>query len=73
MNSCNTKGPKDIIISGLNGYLVKNRSEMAGKIIEYLGNIDLRRSFRKESLKRAKEYDPDSIITRFLNDLNTAA
>jgi glycosyltransferase involved in cell wall biosynthesis len=69
----NTKGPKDIIVSGLNGYLVKTRSEMAAKIIEYLKNIDLRESFRKESLKRAGEYDPDTIITRFMKDLNTAA
>ncbi|MBN2403260.1 MAG: glycosyltransferase [Spirochaetes bacterium] len=69
----NTKGPKDIIISGLNGYLAKNRSDMAEKIIEFLGNKNLRKKFRNESLKRAKEYDPDRIISQFMQDLLRAA
>jgi len=68
----NTKGPKDIIINGLNGYLVKSRNEMAAKIIEFLGNNKLRGSFKQESLKRAKDYNVDNIISRFLQDLNAA-
>lgn len=69
----NTKGPKDIILNGANGYLARNRAEMAEKIIEFLGNKKMRRKFRLESLKRAKEYNPDKIIKRLLRDLTGAA
>ncbi|MFH0976383.1 MAG: glycosyltransferase [Spirochaetota bacterium] len=69
----NTKGPKDIIIDGLNGYLVKNRTEMAERIIEFLGNKKLRLRFKNESLKRARDYDPGKIISRFMHDLSSAA
>ncbi|TAL35483.1 MAG: glycosyltransferase [Spirochaetes bacterium] len=68
-----TKGPKDIIVDGINGYLVKTKGEMAARILEFLKDRKLRASFKKESLKRAKEYDPDRIIKRFLNDLTSAA
>ena len=69
----NTKGPKDIIVDGVNGYLARNGADMASRIIGYLGDGKLRRSFRKQSLKRAREYDVDIILTRFLRDLNSAA
>ena len=68
-----TKGPKDIIMDGINGYLVKNQNDMAQRIIDYLGDARLRARFKRESLKRAKSYDPDIIISRFMNDLNSAA
>jgi glycosyltransferase involved in cell wall biosynthesis len=69
----NTKGPKDIIIDGVNGYLSRNVNDMASRIIEYLGDGKLRRSFKKHSLKRAHEYDVEIILKRFLRDLKSAA
>ncbi len=69
----NTKGPKDIIINGLNGFLVKTRAEMADRIAEFLSDKKLRQRFKNESLKRAKDYDPDRIIARFMQDLLSAA
>ena len=69
----NTKGPKDIIVNGLNGYLVKTRIEMAEKIVEFLGDKKLQQKYRNESLKRAKDYDSNKIIERFLKDINSAA
>ncbi|MCX8122868.1 MAG: glycosyltransferase [Spirochaetes bacterium] len=69
----NTKGPKDIINNGLNGYLVKNETEMGQKIIELLDNPLLLNLFKNQSLLRAHEYSPDAIIKQFINDLNTAA
>ena len=69
-----TKGPKEIIYNGLNGYLVKNKSEMALRITGYLGDKTLRDQLLKvESLKRAKDYDLGSIITSFLHTSEAAA
>ncbi len=69
----NTKGPKDIIVSGLNGYLARNGSEMANRIIEFLSDKKLRLKFKDASLKRASEYDPEKIISRLMQDLMSAA
>jgi len=69
----NNKGPKDIINNGLNGYLVKNETEMAQKIIELISNPLLLNLFRNQSLLRAYEFKPDTIMKQFVNDLNSAA
>ncbi len=69
----NTKGPKDIILHGKNGYLVKTRTEMSGAIKEYLSGKRRQKSFRKAAGKRAEDYDPDVIIPRFLEDVGLAA
>jgi glycosyltransferase involved in cell wall biosynthesis len=69
----NTKGPKDIIIDSVNGYLAKDSDDIAAKIIKFLGDAKLRRSFKKEALKRARQYDVEIIINRFLRDLGSAA
>jgi glycosyltransferase involved in cell wall biosynthesis len=68
-----TKGPKDILLHGVNGYLAKTRNAMAAGIVDYLSNAKLRRGFRRESLRRARDYDPDTIIRRFMSDLTSAA
>ncbi len=67
-----TKGPKDIILHGKNGYLVKTRTEMVNAIREYFGNRRLHGGFRKAALKRAADYQADSIIARFLKDVDLA-
>jgi len=69
----NTKGPKDIINNGLNGYLVKNDAEMAARIIELLNNPLLLNLFKNQSILRANEFSPDKIIKQFVNDINSAA
>ena len=69
----NTKGPKDIINNGLNGYLVKNDTEMAAKIIELFNNPLLLNLFKNQSILRANEFSPDKIIKQFVNDINSAA
>lgn len=68
-----SKGPKDILNDGTNGYLVKGKTEMAARIVQYLRDRRLMRSFREESLKRAGEYDPDTIVGRFIRDLHSVA
>lgn len=69
----NTKGPKDIINNGLNGYLVKNDTEMAARIIELFNNPLLLNLFKNQSILRANEFSPDKIIQQFVNDINSAA
>ncbi|MGQ9844087.1 MAG: glycosyltransferase [Spirochaetota bacterium] len=69
----NTKGPKDIINNGLNGYLVKNDTEMAARIIELFNNPLLLNLFKNQSILRAHEFSPDKIIQQFINDINSAA
>lgn len=68
-----TKGPKDIILDGENGYLVKTRSEMAGRIAALLADREMGQRFRRSALARARDYDPDRIIAHFLDSLMRAA
>ncbi len=69
----NTKGPKDIIIDGVNGYLAKGDDDIADKIIRFLSDNKLRRSFKAQALKRARQYNVDIILERFFKDLGSAA
>jgi len=64
-----TKGPKDIIDDGVCGYLVKTEEKMCEKIIAYLGNPKQQQDFRKAAVKRAKNYDVDGIVERFVGDV----
>ena len=69
----NTKGPKDIIENGKNGYLVKTKSDMISAIYDYLGNARKRAKFKTSALARAKAFNPDTIITQLLNDVDLDA
>jgi len=62
-----TKGPKDIILDGENGYLVNSNQEFIQKMIEYFADPDLQSTFRENALIRAKQYDKESIIGQFLD------
>lgn len=68
-----TIGPKDIIINGVNGYLAKDKDDIAEKIIRFLNDGKLRRSFKAHALKRARQYNVDTILARFFKDLGSAA
>lgn len=69
----NTKGPKDIIENGKNGYLVRTRSEMVAAVDGYLGKSKLRAGFRTAALARAKDFNSDAIIERLLRDVGLNA
>jgi glycosyltransferase involved in cell wall biosynthesis len=62
-----TKGPKDIIQDGVNGFLVSNPSEMANRVIRYFSNNSTRTSFRKKALIRAKQYSKAQIVDGLLH------
>ena len=57
----NTKGPKDIIRNGKEGFLVNNQQEMQEKIISFLENKD-KEKYKSSAIKRAADYNSDNII-----------
>lgn len=69
----NTKGPKDIILDGINGYLVNSNSEFIQKINRYFTDEKLQTMLRKNALIRAKDYDKEKIISNFLQPLGLAS
>lgn len=68
--SYNSKGPKDIICNGINGFVVKSRDEFTAAAIQYLTNRTLQKQFKIEAVKRAKDYTSDQILKKFLEQLD---
>ncbi|NVO21050.1 MAG: glycosyltransferase [Bacteroidetes bacterium] len=71
----NSKGPKDIIQNGINGFIVKNQGNFASRILEFLKSKEMQKIFRKAASVRAKDYTADRIIWQLMSDLglpNTA-
>ncbi|MBN2040125.1 MAG: glycosyltransferase [Spirochaetes bacterium] len=64
----NTKGPKDIIEDGVNGFLARSKTQLADFIISYLDDSKAKKNFRKKAIKRAENYNADLIMNRFLHD-----
>jgi glycosyltransferase involved in cell wall biosynthesis len=62
-----TKGPKDIILDGTNGYLVNSNPEFIRKMNGFFTDNALQACFRENALTRAKEYNKENIIDRFLS------
>ncbi|MEE4146867.1 MAG: glycosyltransferase [Halieaceae bacterium] len=69
----NCKGPKDIIQQGVSGYLVESPQEMARSIVDHYMWPDQRAAMRANAVKRAGQYRPDDIMTRFVQDLGLPA
>jgi len=64
-----TKGPKDIIEDNVCGFLVKTEEQMCEKIIKFLDNPHQQKKIRNAAVKRAKNYDVDGIVERFVGDV----
>ena len=62
-----TKGPKDIIIDGINGYLVNSNQDFVRKMNEYFSGDAQQTTFRANALTRAKEYNKQEIINSFMH------
>jgi glycosyltransferase involved in cell wall biosynthesis len=66
----NTKGPKNIIRDGKDGYLVNNQHEISERIIHFLGSKDKEKdSFKRSAIERAASYNPDVIITNLMESV----
>ncbi len=64
----NTKGPKDIIRNGQDGYLVNTPQEMQEQVCEFLSLPD-RSKFKESATERATHYQPDTIIDGLLHSI----
>ena len=64
-----TKGPKDIIMHGINGFLIRSIGSFALTAAEYLKDNNLHSSYRDAAVRRAKEYTADRIIRNLLIDV----
>lgn len=62
----NTKGPKDIIQDGINGYLVTSNSEFIQKITQCLTDKELQLTLKENALTRARDYNKENILNHFL-------
>lgn len=64
-----TKGPKDIIENGKNGFLVNNKKEIIKASQYFLADNHLQKSFKKSALQRASTYNADRIVFDLLNSV----
>ncbi len=58
----NTKGPKDIISNGKDGFLVNSQHEMSEKIIEFINNNE-KAAFKQSTVEKAATYNPETIMS----------
>jgi len=61
-----TKGPRDIVRNGVNGFLAKSESEFSALVARYLADKDLQASMRLSALEASSRYHPDDILKRLL-------
>ncbi|MCL1827628.1 MAG: glycosyltransferase [Candidatus Cloacimonetes bacterium] len=65
-----TKGPKDIIVDDMCGYLVKTKEQMINKLNAYFDDPELMKQLKKAAEERAKDYHVDKILATFLKDID---
>ena len=60
-------GVKDVIKNGWNGFLVEQKkpNQIAEKVLELLGDDELRVRFSKNALETAKKYDWEVIAEKY--------
>ncbi len=71
--SYNTKGPRDIIENDKSGYLVSSMKKMPEKISAYMNDKGVMAAMKANALERAKNYDVDAIVEKFMEDMDLAS
>ncbi len=66
----NSKGPKDIITHGENGFLAAGRKELCGCTLEFLKDPGRHEIMSKNALKRAAEYSAGTIMDKLVHDIS---
>jgi glycosyltransferase involved in cell wall biosynthesis len=66
-------GPAEIISDNIDGYLVENGNTdmLADRISDLIENEALRRKFSNEALLSAKRFEPEKIISQWMNLIET--
>lgn len=64
-----TKGPRDIIKNGENGYLVDTIEEMSASIVEHFRNPQRHAAMRAAALARVDDYQAGTIMREFLGQM----
>ncbi|MFA5418537.1 MAG: glycosyltransferase [Bacteroidales bacterium] len=65
----NTKGPKDIISNGINGFLVNDKEDFSHQAILYLQDNSFHQKVRAAALHRSTEYNAENIVNQLLTDV----
>ncbi|MDP2724305.1 MAG: glycosyltransferase [Bacteroidales bacterium] len=65
----NTKGPKDIISNGINGFLVNDKEDFPHQAILYLQDDSFHQKVRAAALHRSTEYNAENIVNQLLTDV----
>lgn len=62
-------GPSDIVLDGINGYLIDNYSvnSMSDKINELIDQTNLRLDFSKNSMKDTEKFSKEKILQQWIN------
>lgn len=64
----NSKGPRDIIQNGVNGYLSNNKDEMAMQVISFLSSPQI--EMKMAARLRSMDFQHDAIMKRLLEDID---
>ena len=62
------KGPRDIIVHGVNGFLSESRGEMAAHIVAFLNDERDQARIKTSALLRSTHYRADEIMAHLLHD-----
>ncbi len=65
----NSKGPKDIIVHEECGYLATSKNEMQHYLLNYASDSKIKTAFKKNALKRSKEYNKELIMNDLLSNM----
>jgi len=61
-----TKGPKDIIEDGINGFLMRDEEDFARRLVAYLDDPALSFAMRRAAQHRARDFRPQPILDRLM-------
>jgi glycosyltransferase involved in cell wall biosynthesis len=64
-----TKGPKDILQDGINGFLVKNEEGFSQAVLSYLRHPEMHQKTREAAAIRAETYSAGSIMLKLMKDV----
>jgi glycosyltransferase involved in cell wall biosynthesis len=62
-----SKGPKDLITDGKNGYLAKTFEEMEEKLAHYISNQSLWKNFKAKCIEISGRFNKEIILDKLLS------